>query len=80
MPLRRLLFEVVPISSITFTSPSTDTLMGLVISTELPLGFGVGLVPGVFAGAAVMAIVTRQFRIQRFGQTRRWNAIWSGRC
>lgn len=59
-------FEVVPISSITFTGPSTDTLMGLVNSTELPLGFGVGLVPGVFAGAAVMAIATRQFRIQRF--------------
>lgn len=30
-------FEVVAISSVTFTGPSTDTLMGLVNSTQLPL-------------------------------------------
>ncbi len=60
-------FEVVAISSITFTGPSTDTLMGLVNSTRLPFGFGVGLVPGVFLGAAVTAIATREFKVQRFG-------------
>ncbi|MFO7757110.1 MAG: YeeE/YedE family protein [Roseovarius sp.] len=60
-------FEIIPVSSITFTGPSTDTLMGLVNSTSLPLGFGVGLVPGVFVGAAAMALVTREWRIQRFG-------------
>ncbi|KIN61062.1 Lipocalin-related protein and Bos/Can/Equ allergen [Sulfitobacter noctilucae] len=60
-------FDVVPISSITFTGPSTDTLMGLVNSTELPLGFGLGLVPGVFAGAAMMALLRREARIERFG-------------
>jgi uncharacterized membrane protein YedE/YeeE len=60
-------FEVIPISSVTFTGPSTDTLMGLVNSTSLPLGFGVGLVPGVFAGAATMALITRDWKIERFG-------------
>jgi len=60
-------FEVIPISSVTFTGPSTDTLMGLVNSTSLPLSFGVGLVPGVFVGAAVMAIATREWKIERFG-------------
>ncbi|KGM89643.1 sulfur transport [Roseovarius mucosus DSM 17069] len=60
-------FEVVEISSVTFTGPSTDTLMGLVNSTTLPLGFGVGLVPGVFTGAAAMAILTREWKIERFG-------------
>lgn len=60
-------FDVVAISSVTFTGPSTDTLMGLVNATDLPLGFGVGLVPGVFAGAAVMALITREARIERFG-------------
>lgn len=60
-------FEVVEISSVTFTGPSTDTLMGLVNSTSLPLGFGVGLVPGVFTGAATMAILTREWKIERFG-------------
>lgn len=60
-------FEVVPISSVTFTGPSTDTLMGLVNSTELPLGFGIGLVPGVFIGAAAMALATGEWKIERFG-------------
>ncbi|WP_300550768.1 YeeE/YedE family protein [Roseovarius sp.] len=60
-------FEVVAISSVTFTGPSADTLMGLVNSTTLPAGFGVGLVPGVFAGAAGMAIATREWKIERFG-------------
>ncbi|MEI4232304.1 YeeE/YedE family protein [Roseovarius sp. D22-M7] len=60
-------FEIIPISSVTFTGPSTDTLMGLVNSTRLPLGFGVGLVPGVFVGAGIMALLTREWRLQRFG-------------
>ncbi|WP_108483485.1 YeeE/YedE family protein [Oceaniglobus ichthyenteri] len=60
-------FEVIPIASITFTGPSTDTLMGFVDNTSLPLGFGVGLVPGVFAGAGLMALATREFKIERFG-------------
>jgi uncharacterized membrane protein YedE/YeeE len=60
-------FEVIPISSVTFTGPSTDTLMGLVNSTSLPLSFGVGLVPGVFAGSAAMALATREWKVERFG-------------
>ena len=60
-------FEVVPISSVTFTGPSTDTLMGLVNEPSLPASFGVGLVPGVFLGAFVMAVLSGEFRIQRFG-------------
>ncbi|MEQ9261315.1 MAG: YeeE/YedE family protein [Roseovarius sp.] len=60
-------FEVIPVSSVTFTGPSTDTLMGLVNSTALPLGFGFGLVPGVFFGSGVMAVLSGEFRIQRFG-------------
>ncbi len=59
-------FEVVPISSITFTGPSADTLMGLVNERQLPLGFGSGLVPGVFLGAFLMALATKEARIQRF--------------
>jgi uncharacterized membrane protein YedE/YeeE len=59
-------FEVVAVSSITFTGPSADTLMGLVNERRLPLGFGSGLVPGVFVGALVMAVATGEARIQRF--------------
>lgn len=60
-------FEVVAMSSITFTGPSTDTLMGLVNAPDLPLGFGIGLVPGVFVGAGLMALVSGEARIERFG-------------
>ncbi|WP_299846738.1 YeeE/YedE family protein [uncultured Roseovarius sp.] len=60
-------FELVPISSITFTGPSTDTLMGLINQPNLPLGFGVGLVPGVFVGSGLMALATHEARIERFG-------------
>lgn len=60
-------FEVIDISSITFTGPSTDTLMGLVNNAALPLNFGVGLVPGVVLGAACMALATGEARIERFG-------------
>lgn len=65
--IARTSFEIIPVSSITFTGPSADTLMGLANSTSLPLGFGEGLVPGVFVGAAAMALLTRDWRIQRFG-------------
>ncbi|MEY8120671.1 MULTISPECIES: YeeE/YedE family protein [unclassified Falsihalocynthiibacter] len=60
-------YEVVAISSITFTGPSADTLMGLINERNLPLGFGSGLVPGVFLGALAMAVFTKEARIQRFG-------------
>ena len=60
-------FEVVPISSVTFTGPSTDTLMALVAERSVPLSFGIGLVPGVFGGSALMALVAGEWKIQRFG-------------
>lgn len=59
-------FDVVAISSITFTGPSADTLMGLINERNLPLGFGSGLVPGVFFGAFAMALLSKEARIQRF--------------
>ncbi|MEX3010740.1 YeeE/YedE family protein [Hoeflea sp. TYP-13] len=65
--ISQISFEPVPISSVTFTGPATDTLMGLVNSRELTMSFGIGLVPGVFLGAAVMAFISAEFRIQRFG-------------
>lgn len=60
-------FDVVAVTSITFTGPATDTLMGLVSQPNLPLVFGVGLVPGVFAGAGAAALIKGEAQIQRFG-------------
>ena len=50
-------FEVVPVSSVTFTGPATDTLMAFVAERNVALSFGLGLVPGVAAGAAVSAVL-----------------------
>lgn len=60
-------FEIVPVSSVTFTGPSTDTLMALVTERNLPLSFGLGLVPGVFAGSFATSVLNREFSIKRFG-------------
>jgi uncharacterized membrane protein YedE/YeeE len=59
-------FEIVAVQSITFTGPSTDTLMALVNARAVPAGFGIGLVPGVFAGAMAAAVSRGEARIQRF--------------
>lgn len=59
-------FEVVPVQSITFTGPSADTLMALVNERELSASFGIGLVPGVFVGVLLIALIKGEARIQRF--------------
>ena len=59
-------FDPVVAGSVSFTGPSADTLMGFVNERTLPLDFNVGLVPGVFLGAAAMALLTREFRLQGF--------------
>jgi len=59
-------FDVVPVSSITFTGPATDTLMAFATERSVPLSFGLGLVPGVFIGAGLAAVVAGEWKIQRF--------------
>lgn len=59
-------FEPLVAGSVSFTGPSADTLMGFVNERALPLDFNVGIVPGVFAGSALMAILTREFRLEGF--------------
>lgn len=59
-------FEIVPVQSVTFTGPSTDTLMTLVNARAIEPGFGVGLVPGVFVGAMTAALFKGELRVQRF--------------
>ena len=59
-------FEIVPVTSVTFTGPSSDALMALVTTRSLPLTFAAGLVPGVALGAALAAITARAFQVQRF--------------
>lgn len=59
-------FEPVAVSSVTFTGPSTDTLMALINERSVVPSFAIGLVPGVFLGAGLMALATGTWKIQRF--------------
>ncbi len=64
--LSHVSFEPVTVGSVTFTGPSADTLMALIVRPELVMNFGIGLVPGVFAGSLVATLVHREFRVQTF--------------
>lgn len=59
-------FSGPPVKSISFTGPSADTLMGLINSPSMPLGFDTGLVPGVFAGSMLAALMVREWKVQGF--------------
>ena len=59
-------FAPTAIKSISFTGPSADTLMGLISSPSLPLGFDTALVPGVFAGSLFAALIAGEWTLQGF--------------
>ncbi len=59
-------FTPVTIKSVSFIGPSADTLMGLINSPSLPLGFDTGMVPGVFAGALLASLAGRDWKLQGF--------------
>jgi uncharacterized protein len=59
-------FAPIAVTSVSFTGPSADTLMALINSRSLPSGFDVGLVPGVFIGSLLAAVLFREFELQGF--------------
>lgn len=63
--LAQIAFEPVQIESASFTGPSARMLMFTLDRAAL-LEFDVGLVPGVFLGSFLAAVVTREFKFQGF--------------
>jgi uncharacterized membrane protein YedE/YeeE len=59
-------FDIVPVQSVSFSGPSADTLMVLISQPEVTVSFGLGLVPGVFAGSFFSALTAGEFRIETF--------------
>jgi uncharacterized membrane protein YedE/YeeE len=59
-------FDPTPVQGISFVGPSADTLIGLINTPTLPLGFDLGLIPGVFVGSLIACIVTGEFVLQGF--------------
>ena len=59
-------FEIVAVQSLSFTAPAADT-MGLVLSGPgQSLNFGIGLIPGVIAGAFLAAAFSRELKVEAF--------------
>ena len=60
-------FEPVQIQGLTFSGPSAEWLMRVLAEPGEPGTFGLGLMPGVFLGALVGALVGRDWKIETFG-------------
>jgi uncharacterized membrane protein YedE/YeeE len=59
-------FDPVQVESVTFTGPSADTLMMVLTRPEHLFDFDTGLVPGVFLGSGLAALLTRECKLQGF--------------
>jgi uncharacterized membrane protein YedE/YeeE len=66
-------FDPTPVESLTFSGPSADTLMLFLTPLGGQIDFDVGLVPGVFLGSFVAALLARELRLEGFndGQSMR---------
>lgn len=70
-------FEPVQLEALSFTGPSADTLMLFLSPPGSMIDFDVGLVPGVFIGAFLAALITGELELQGFeggGSMRRYLA------
>ena len=59
-------FDPIPMESLAFTSPWTDSLFWSVAASAIPASFGVGLVGGVLSGSFAAAALTGGLRWQSF--------------
>lgn len=59
-------FEPVGVQSLTFAGPSAEVLSRILVLSDKPLGFDVGLVPGVFLGSFLAAGLFRELKLEGF--------------
>ena len=59
-------FDPVAVNGLTFSGPSAQWLMRVLHSPAPPLDFDAAMLPAVFAGSALGALVRREFRIEGF--------------
>lgn len=60
-------FEPVQIQGMTFSGPSAEWLSRVLSEPGQPWTFGLGLMPGVFAGSLVGALVGGDWKVETFG-------------
>ena len=71
-------FDPLPVQSIAFTLPFTDSLFWGIASSALPATFGVGLVGGVLLGAFLSAAARGELKLQSFEDGRQTVRYISG--
>lgn len=59
-------FDIVPIQSLSFTGPSADILMLVLLPPGQPWNFNIGLVPGVVLGSFVAALWKHELKLEGF--------------
>ena len=70
-------FDPVAIESLTFSGPSADTLMFVLTASDV-IDFDVGLIPGVFLGAALAALLAREWKLEGFEGAKSMRRYLSG--
>ena len=60
-------FEPVQIQGLTFSGPSAEWLMRVLSDPGKTWTFGLGLMPGVFLGSMLGALLGREFKVETFG-------------
>ena len=60
-------FEPVQIQGMTFSGPSAEWLMRVLSNPAEPWNFDLGLLPGVFLGSLIGALVGRDWKLEGFG-------------
>jgi uncharacterized membrane protein YedE/YeeE len=59
-------FDVVPVQGLTFSGPSAEWLMRVLAAPAPAPGFDFGMLPGVFAGSFIGALVGRDLKLEGF--------------
>lgn len=60
-------FQVVPVHSLSFSGPSAEWLMRVLLAPSPAPGFDTGLLPGVFAGSLLGGLLGRELKLEGFG-------------
>lgn len=64
--ITRVSFDPHPVQSLSFTGPSADVLSRVLFTTDKPLTFDLGLIPGVFIGAFLAAALYGELTLEGF--------------